>query len=85
MFFFQTASTNLRVQRPQPIQFHQGEYPRNTSITSQPAITSQLPTSTVMTSHLHHSITSKTRNPYDFPSANSPMHQDLMPNMRLIE
>ena len=68
--FSLTASTGLVIQRPQPIQINQEEYPPKTSITS------QLPTSTVMTS---------SRNPYDFPSANSPINQDLMTNMRWIK
>ena len=51
---------------------------------SQSANTSLLPTSTVVTSQLHHNMTSQLRNPYDYPSANSPMNHDIMPNMRLM-
>ena len=73
----QTARTRA-VQRPQPIQIHQGEYPPKTHMTS------QLPTSTVMTPQIHPSMTSQLRhpNPYDYPSATPPLNHDIMPNMR---
>ena len=49
---------------------------------SQSANTSLLPTSTVVTSQLHHNMTSQLRNPYDYPS--SPLNHDSMPNIRLV-
>ena len=77
-----TARTRAVVQRPQPIQIsrHQGEYP------PKPHMTSQLPTSTVMTSQIHPSMTSQLRhpNPYDYPSATPPLNHDIMPNMRFL-
>jgi len=69
-----TASTELKIERPKKIQILNGEYPPKTCMTS------QLPTSTVMTSETHHNTTSHPRNPYDYPS--SPLNHDLMPNMR---
>ena len=80
MFISEIASTRPVVQRPKPIQINQGEFSPKTSMTSQPALTSLLPTSTVMTSQLC--------NLYDYSSPNlnkNPseiLDYDLRPNMR---
>ena len=73
-FCFQTVITELKIERPKPIQILNGEYPPNKCMTS------QLLTSTVMTPQVYPNMTSQSRNPYDYPS--SPLNHDLMPNMR---